>query len=151
MIIEMLSTDGFPLLIPLCIFYPQFLYRWPHGKWQLIWWNVLHIRTFMQAVFCDMCNKVLLRYLILFFFFLNFFQLQTWHNVLMWLSWECSGVCNAWPMCDSLRDDAAETELQPWQHNPVHYLYIGGAHIAQCINHMYVYTAAAKIIRTHHI
>lgn len=33
-IIEMLSTDGSPLLIPLCIFYPKFLYRWPRVKWQ---------------------------------------------------------------------------------------------------------------------
>lgn len=51
-------------------------------------------------------------------------------------------------MCDSIRNDAAETEMQLWQHNHVQYLYMGKNIYQSC---MYVYTAAAKIIRTHHI
>lgn len=114
MINEMLSTDGFPLLIPLCIFYPQFLYRWPHGKWQLIWWNVLHIRTFMQAVFCDMCNKVLLRYLILFFKLLSVANVTCVDVVILRMFWCLQCLANVWQFkrwCS--RDWIATVATQP--------------------------------------
>lgn len=40
--VEILSTDGFPLLIPLWIFYPKFLYCWPHVKRTAYDENILH-------------------------------------------------------------------------------------------------------------